>query len=91
MEPSDSTDSNLPQMQHNEPALAEVFQSLDQDQGTEPEFDVDQTAIPVDRNHEYTVWISYAEVYNEKVYDLLAIDNDEAELGFISGTATHRE
>jgi kinesin family protein 20 len=40
--------------------------------GAEPEFDADQTSVPVDRNYEYTVWLSYAEVYNEKVYDLLA-------------------
>ena len=25
----------------------------------------------MDRNYEYTIWLSYAEVYNEKVYDLL--------------------
>ena len=35
------------------------------------DLDVDPTIIPVDRNHEYTIWLSYAEVYNEKVYDLL--------------------
>ena len=28
--------------------------------------------LAVDRNHEYTVWLSYSEVYNEKVYDLFA-------------------
>ena len=69
MEPSDATDSNVPQLSP-EPDLAEVFQSLNE--GTDTEFDTDPTTIPVDRNHEYTVWLSYAEVYNEKVYDLLA-------------------
>ena len=59
----------MPQIS-GEPALAEVFQSLDQTSA--PELDADPTKIPVDRNYEYTVWISYAEVYNEKVYDLLA-------------------
>ncbi|KAI0764440.1 P-loop containing nucleoside triphosphate hydrolase protein [Irpex lacteus] len=34
--------------------------------------DTDPTAFKLDRNHEYTIWLSYAEVYNEKVYDLLA-------------------
>lgn len=29
------------------------------------------TVYKVDRNYEYAVWISYAEVYNEKIYDLL--------------------
>lgn len=31
----------------------------------------DDTVVPVDEGCEYSVWISYAEVYNEKVYDLL--------------------
>ncbi|KAA1119213.1 hypothetical protein PGT21_018125 [Puccinia graminis f. sp. tritici] len=31
----------------------------------------DQTILPIDTNCEYGIWISYAEVYNEKVYDLL--------------------
>lgn len=77
VEPSDSSDSTPPQLS-TEPDLAEVFQSLDQ--GAEPEFDIDPTAIPVDRNHEYTVWISYAEVYNEKVYDLLADAKGESDI-----------
>lgn len=35
--------------------------------------------LTVDRNHEYTVWLSYSEVYNEKVYDLFAaIDAPDA-------------
>jgi kinesin family protein 20 len=33
--------------------------------------DIDPTVLKVDRNYEYTIWLSYAEVYNEKVYDLL--------------------
>lgn len=31
----------------------------------------DPTVLPTDSNAEYGIWISYAEVYNEKVYDLL--------------------
>ncbi|KAH7104551.1 kinesin-domain-containing protein [Auriculariales sp. MPI-PUGE-AT-0066] len=34
-------------------------------------FDVDDTMFGIDRNYEYAVWVSYAEVYNEKIYDLL--------------------
>ncbi|EMD41577.1 hypothetical protein CERSUDRAFT_146637, partial [Gelatoporia subvermispora B] len=34
------------------------------------------TVLKLDRNHEYTVWLSYAEVYNEKVYDLFASVDD---------------
>lgn len=37
----------------------------------------DPTVIKLDRNYEYSVWISYVEVYNEKVYDLLASVNDD--------------
>ncbi|KDR84859.1 hypothetical protein GALMADRAFT_52618, partial [Galerina marginata CBS 339.88] len=59
-----------------EPALADVLGSFDSH--AEPEFDIDPTAIAVDRNYEYTIWISYAEVYNEKVYDLLASVKDES-------------
>ncbi|KAK2462014.1 hypothetical protein APHAL10511_006477 [Amanita phalloides] len=51
------------------PAIAEVL-GHDIDTAT-PDVDIDTTAIPVDRNYEYTVWLSYAEVYNEKIYDLL--------------------
>lgn len=42
------------------------------DSPAESEFDIDPTIVKVDRNYEYTIWVSYAEVYNEKVYDLLA-------------------
>lgn len=28
-------------------------------------------ALKVDRNYEYAIWISYAEIYNEKIFDLL--------------------
>lgn len=37
----------------------------------------DNTTITVDKNYEYAVWISYAEVYNEKVYDLLSDDSSD--------------
>ena len=37
--------------------------------------DVDPTTVPVDKNYEYSIWISYAEVYNEKIYDLLSNDS----------------
>lgn len=33
---------------------------------------VDSTVLKVDRNYTHSVWLSYMEVYNEKVYDLLA-------------------
>ncbi|QRW05771.1 kinesin motor domain protein [Ceratobasidium sp. AG-Ba] len=34
--------------------------------------DKDDTVIKVDRNYEYSVFVSYAEIYNEKIFDLLA-------------------
>ncbi|KAF8139970.1 kinesin-domain-containing protein [Boletus edulis] len=65
-DPSDFTpplaDLNVP----SEPALAE----------TDSDVHADPTVIKLDRNYEYSVWISYVEVYNEKVYDLLASVND---------------
>lgn len=41
--------------------------------------DIDPTVLKVDRNYEYTLWLSYAEVYNEKVYDLLDSVQDGSE------------
>ena len=35
------------------------------------EVDYDPTTLKVDRNYEYSIWLSYPEVYNEKIYDLL--------------------
>ena len=43
--------------------LADHFESL--------EADHDSTTLKVDRNYEYSTWLSYAEVYNERIYDLL--------------------
>lgn len=33
--------------------------------------DVDSTKVDVDARYRYSVWVSYVEVYNEKLYDLL--------------------
>ncbi|KAI5119917.1 hypothetical protein M0805_000882 [Coniferiporia weirii] len=41
--------------------------------------DADPTSVKVDKNYEYSIWISYAEVYNEKVYDLLSDDSTEGD------------
>ncbi|KAI9068005.1 kinesin-domain-containing protein [Trametes sanguinea] len=49
------------------PALADV---LEDDLPTSASTDTDPTILKLDRNYEYTIWLSYAEVYNEKVYDL---------------------
>ncbi|ORE19140.1 kinesin-domain-containing protein [Rhizopus microsporus] len=31
----------------------------------------DTTAIPIEQNFEYGIWLSFAEIYTEKIYDLL--------------------
>ncbi len=46
--------------------LADHFEST-----TTSEADHDSTTLKVDRNYEYSTWLSYAEVYNERIYDLL--------------------
>ncbi|KAF8807283.1 kinesin-domain-containing protein [Phlegmacium glaucopus] len=77
IELADDTDLKPPPTMP-EPALAEVLGSFDTI--TDHEFDMDPTSVKVDRNYEYTIWISYAEVYNEKVYDLLASVKDESDI-----------
>ncbi|KAJ7693605.1 P-loop containing nucleoside triphosphate hydrolase protein [Mycena rosella] len=68
VELADKTDSAPPPVAP-EPALAEVLgQHMDP---SASDTDIDPTVLKVDRNYEYTIWLSYAEVYNEKVYDLL--------------------
>ena len=46
--------------------LADHFEST-----TGSDADHDSTTLKVDRNYEYSIWLSYAEVYNERIYDLL--------------------
>ncbi|KAG2149677.1 kinesin-domain-containing protein [Suillus cothurnatus] len=60
------TDIDVPT---DEPRLAEV---LAEHLSNTDDIEIDPTIVKLDRNYEYSIWISYAEVYNEKVYDLLA-------------------
>ncbi|KAG7450141.1 kinesin-domain-containing protein [Guyanagaster necrorhizus] len=53
---------------HPEPSVAEV---LGHPVDTSFDTDIDPTVLNLDRNYEYSIWLSYAEVYNEKIYDLL--------------------
>ena len=39
--------------------------------------DVDPNILTLDRNFKYSIWLSYAEVYNERVYDLLETVKDD--------------
>jgi len=63
----------------SEPALAHVL--AEHLSPTSPaDTDIDPTVLKLDRNHEYSIWLSYAEVYNEKAYDLLeSVNNIEHE------------
>ncbi|KAJ4471430.1 kinesin-like protein [Lentinula aciculospora] len=61
-----------------EPAVAQVLGSQMSNSASAMDIDVDTTALKLDRNYEYTIWLSYAEVYNEKVYDLLDSVHDES-------------
>ncbi|PSR80701.1 hypothetical protein PHLCEN_2v6617 [Hermanssonia centrifuga] len=57
--------------------LANKFSLADAlDDPLSTETDTDPTTLKLDRNHEYTIWLSYSEVYNEKVYDLFASVDD---------------
>lgn len=77
-DPSDFTPPSVDMNVPSEPALAEVLAEhmASSDEST---LHADPTVIKLDRNYEYSVWISYVEVYNEKVYDLLASANDDKE------------
>lgn len=57
------------------PVLADVFEDQ-----SPLSSDIDPTTIKLDRNYEYTIWLSYAEVYNEKVYDLFGSVDDPSGL-----------
>ncbi|KAG1828601.1 P-loop containing nucleoside triphosphate hydrolase protein [Suillus subalutaceus] len=55
------TDIDVPT---DEPRLAEV---LAEHLSNTDDIDIDPTIVKLDRNYEYSIWISYAEVYNEKI------------------------
>jgi len=79
-EPSDASSPRLDlDVTADKPALAEVL--AEHLSKSASETDIDPTALKLDCNYEYSVWLSYAEVtvYNEKVYDLLddSVHNDD--------------
>ncbi|KDN52948.1 P-loop containing nucleoside triphosphate hydrolase protein [Tilletiaria anomala UBC 951] len=49
--------------------------------GSLNEYEREQASVKVDRNYRYSVWISYLEVYNEKLYDLLDVTPTTAAAG----------
>jgi kinesin family member 20 len=53
-----------------QPALSDVLADHFE-RSTASKVDHDPTTLKVDRNYEYSIWLSYVEVYNEKIYDLL--------------------
>ncbi|KAF5392517.1 hypothetical protein D9757_002193 [Collybiopsis confluens] len=70
VELADASDLNPPSIVP-EPAVTRVLGSQMSHASSTADLDIDMTSLKLDRNYEYTVWLSYAEVYNEKVYDLL--------------------
>jgi hypothetical protein len=37
----------------------------------------DRTVVPIDTKFEYGIWVSYSEIYTEKIYDLLVSPTQE--------------
>ncbi|KAF5375059.1 hypothetical protein D9758_000107 [Tetrapyrgos nigripes] len=68
VELADASDSKAPPVAP-EPGLEGVLDQMNS--LSLNDLDIDTTAIKLDRNYEYSIWLSYAEIYNEKVYDLL--------------------
>ncbi|KAG8955806.1 hypothetical protein FRC00_005217, partial [Tulasnella sp. 408] len=58
------------------PTSGEVLAELLPDPPVAADGDLD-TKLEVDEQYEYAVWVSYVEIYNEKIYDLLG-SNEEA-------------
>jgi hypothetical protein len=57
--------------QRQEFSLSNTFESPDiWDSGPLPAHR-DKTVIAIDENYEYGIWVSFAEIYTEKIYDLL--------------------
>ncbi|KAL5640684.1 hypothetical protein ACGC1H_001237 [Rhizoctonia solani] len=59
----------------NGPAVEPDVESLMSEEAA----DKDDTTVKVDRNYEYSVFVSYAEIYNEKIFDLLASESLSSE------------
>jgi len=68
-----------------DPTLAQVLQ--EELEGEDLDTAVDSTVLKIDKNYTHSVWLSYAEVYNEKVYDLLA-DTSSLKSGTKAGPST---
>ena len=66
------------------PALADVLED-DEPSSSTSSTETDPTILKLDRNYEYTIWLSYSEVYNEKVYDLFGALESESQSAARSG------
>lgn len=62
------------EMEHQENVDEDTSSALDEDGNT-------KETVPADDDYEYAVWVSYAEVYNEKIFDLLSIDDNHQPSG----------
>ena len=73
------------------PALADVLEDDEEmPSSAVSNTDTDPTVLKLDRNYEYTIWLSYAEVYNEKVYDLLDSVNEGSGIPRPNSVVTRR-
>ncbi|CAD6931109.1 unnamed protein product [Tilletia controversa] len=54
-----------------------------------PTYEMEAVTVPIDRNYRYSVWVSYVEVYNEKLFDLL--DAAVGEPGSLPGSGTDQQ
>ncbi|KAJ8703034.1 hypothetical protein PTI98_001692 [Pleurotus ostreatus] len=76
IESADASDSKPPKTAPA-PAVTQVLGQNFDDGLSSVDADRDPTVLKLDRNYEYSIWLSYAEVYNEKIYDLLdAVSNE---------------
>lgn len=75
---------------HGSKSKQSLASLLDASDGPLSDLDTtDPTTLKLDRNYEYSVWLSYAEVYNEKVYDLFESVDDPSSSPSPSPSSTH--
>ena len=55
------------------------------------QYEREEATVKVDRNYRYSVWLSYLEVYNEKLYDLLDVAMPAGGAPAVSGGMSRSE
>ncbi|KAG8966272.1 hypothetical protein FRC05_002731 [Tulasnella sp. 425] len=59
------------------PTSDEVLAELLPDSTVTASANADDTRLEVDEQYEYAVWVSFIEIYNEKIYDLLGTNEED--------------